>query len=184
MVRTIVLAGITLLLAVPAFAQFSQDDYPRIEMAMGYANLAFPSFSTFNSIEHHSGFSTHMGFNLSRKFGIENYTGIYGLGQGVTLISNIVGGKIMWRKSRVVPFAVGGIGIGYFTASSGGYYSSSSSFATRYGGGADIPFNDSMGLKIDVSRLGSHGDIPRSLTGNSWITNWNISTGINFTLSN
>ena len=60
MVRTIVLAGITLLLAVPAFAQFSQDDYPKIEMAMGYANLGFPSFSTFNSIEHHSGFSTHM----------------------------------------------------------------------------------------------------------------------------
>ena len=181
MVRTVVVACFVLLLAVPALAQ---DDYPKIEMAMGYANLGFPSITTPNTIEHHSGFATHLGFNLSRNFGVENYTGIYGLGQGVTLISNIMGGKVMYRHSRIVPFVVGGLGIGYFTQSSQGYASASSSFATRYGFGADIPFNDSMGWKVDVSRLATHGDIARALTGNSWTTHWNISTGIIFTLSN
>jgi hypothetical protein len=176
MVRTVVVAFFVLLLAVPAFAQ---DDYPRVEMAMGYTNLGFPSFTTANSTDHHSGFATHMGFNLSRNLGFENYTGVYGMGQGVTLISNLFGGKAMYRGARVVPFVVAGLGVGYFTASSQGYVSSASTFATRYGFGADIPFNDSMGWKIDVSRLGMGNPFTESRT-----TNWNISTGIVFTLSN
>jgi opacity protein-like surface antigen len=182
MVRTVVVASFLLLLAVPALAQ---DDYPRIELAMGYANLGFPSFdfNNFGETTRHSGFATHMGFNLTRTFGIENYTGIYGLGKlqgaGVTLISNIVSGKVMYRASRIVPYAVAGIGVGYFSTDFG----SDTGFSVRYGGGADIPFSDSFGFKVDVSRLGTHGDLPR-IFGNSWSTNWNISTGIVFTLSN
>ena len=176
MVRILVVVCFVLVLAVPALAQ---DDYPKVEMAMGYANLGFPSLTTVDKIDHHSGFATHMSFNLSKNLGFENYTGIYGMGQGVTLISNIFGGKIMARFPRVVPFVVGGLGVGYFTQSSQGYVSSASSFAVRYGFGADVPMNDSMGIKIDVSRVGMGNPFFGNRT-----TNWNISTGVVFTLSN
>ena len=39
MVRVIVAAVFVLLVAIPALAQ---DDFPRIEMSMGYANVGFP----------------------------------------------------------------------------------------------------------------------------------------------
>lgn len=176
MVRSVLVTCFVLLLAVPALAQ---DDYPKVEMAMGYANFGFPSLTTFATTDHHSGFATHMGFNLTRSLGFENYTGIYGMGQGVTLITNVFGGKAMYRGSRIVPFVVGGLGVGYFTQSSQGYVSSASSFAVRYGFGADIPFSDSMAWKVDVSRIGMGNPFLGERT-----TNWNISTGIVFTLSN
>jgi len=179
MVRIVVVAFFVLLPAVPAFAQ---DDYPRVEMAMGYANLGFPSLTTATGTDHHSGFATHMGFNLTRSLGFENYTGVYGMGQGVTLISNLFGGKAMYRASRIVPFVVAGLGVGYFTASSSQGYLSASTFAIRYGFGADVPFSDSMAWKIDVSRLGMGNPFLPPPGGRT--TNWNISTGIVFTLSN
>ncbi len=40
MVRVIVAALFAVLIALPAMAQ---DDYPRIEMSLGYANLGFPA---------------------------------------------------------------------------------------------------------------------------------------------
>jgi len=178
MVRTVFLACFILLLTIPAFAQ---EDYPRIQNSMGYANLSFPDFgSATGAISHHSGFANSTGFNLTRTLGLENYMGIYGLGGGVTLISDLFGGKATYRAAKVAPYVLAGLGIGYFTASTSYGYASSSSFATRFGAGVDIPINDSMAWKVEISRMNFHFQ-----TGTSaWTNGTNISTGIVFTLSN
>ena len=46
MVKSIVVACFVLLLAIPALAQ---DDYPKIQTSLGYANLSFPDLSTLGS---------------------------------------------------------------------------------------------------------------------------------------
>src|SRR5262249_43465972 len=131
---------------------------------------------------HHSGFSNQTSFNLTRTYGLDNFTGIYGLGNGVTLISDVFGGKVMHRFEKFVPYGLAGIGIGYFTASSGGtVVAAQSSFATRYGAGFDIPISDSLAWKVEVSRMGFHFK-PDGTSG--WTNSTNISTGIVFTLSN
>ena len=140
MVRTIVVACFVLLLALPAMVQ---DDYPRIQTSMGYANLSFPDLTT-GVRGHHSGFANSTSFNLTKTYGLDNYMGIYGVGQGVTLIADFFGGKIMYRGAHAVPYGLAGIGVGYFTASTAQGYGSLSSFATRVGAGLDIPINDSM----------------------------------------
>src|SRR5262249_12336698 len=114
MVRTVIAACFVLLLAIPALAQ---EDYPKIQTAMGYANLGFVDFGTGNS-SRHSGFANQTGFNLTKTWGLENYMGIYGLGSGVTLISDFFGGKATYRAAKVAPYALAGIGVGYFTQSS------------------------------------------------------------------
>ena len=157
------------LTAVPALAQ--DDDYPRLETTIGYANLAFPNFDD-GKTGHHSGFAMHNGLNLTRWFGIENYTGVYSMGSRVTLITNIVGGKLMARSAHAVPYVVVGLGGGYFTSD----YSYGSVFNTRLGGGVDVPLNDSMSWKFDISRMSIHSGV--------WISNWNFSTGVTFNILN
>jgi hypothetical protein len=184
MVRTVVVACFVLLLAFPAMAQ---EDYPRIQTSLGYANLSFPAL--LSEAGHHSGFANQTSFNLTKTWGLDNYMGIYGVGQGVTLISDFFGGKAMYRTARVVPYALAGIGVGYFTDSSSG--GGLSSFATRFGAGADIPINDSMAWKVEVSRMAFHSGIfgeirafQRSSSTSSWASGTNISVGIVFTISN
>ena len=178
MVRSVVIACFVLLLAVPALAQ---EDYPRIQTSMGYANLDFPDFFTGAS-GRHSGFANSTSFNLTRTWGLDNYMGIYSLGQGVTMIADFFGGKAMYRGSKVVPYALAGIGVGYFTAATSYGYGSQSAFAHRIGAGADVPFNDTMAIRIEVSRMGFHIGTPASTS--SWTNSTNISAGIVFTLSN
>jgi hypothetical protein len=177
MVRIVFVACFILLLTIPAFAQ---EDYPRIQNSMGYANLSFPDFTTGEN-SRHSGFANSTGFNLTRSLGLENYMGIYGLGSGVTMISDLFGGKATYRAARVAPYVLAGLGIGYFTASTSYGYASSSSFATRFGAGVDIPINDSMAWKVELSRMNFHF---RTVPTSAWTNGTNFSTGIVFTLSN
>ena len=93
MVRTFVVTCFVLLLAIPALAQ---DDFPRIQTSMGYANMNFPDFTTGVS-SRHSGFANETSFNLTKTYGLDNYMGVYGLGQGITLISDFFSGKVMYR---------------------------------------------------------------------------------------
>jgi opacity protein-like surface antigen len=174
---------VLLFLALPAMAQ---DDYPRIEMSMGYANLGYPCCSgTIGDTSHHSGFFTTQGFNLNRMFGIENYFGYYGLGgknvigSNVSMLANMIGGKLAARTERFTPYVSAGIGVGYITddVSFG-----QSSFGTRVGPGVDIRLNDSMSWKVDVTRFSFHQQF--TVSGGSWSSGWNIATGITFTLSN
>ena len=183
MVRVIVAALFAVLIALPAMAQ---DDYPRIEMSLGYANLGFPCCSTIGDSSRHSGFASTQGFNLTRIFGIENYFGYYALGgknnpflgRNVSLIANMVGGKIAARTERAVPYFSAGIGVGYLTddVSFG-----QTSFATRFGPGVDIKLNDSMAWKVDFTRMSFHQQFTAAST---WSSGWNLSTGIVFVLSN
>jgi hypothetical protein len=177
MVRSVIAAFFVLLIALPLWAQ---EDFPRIQNAMGYANLGFPSFSTGESARH-SGFANQTSFNLTSTWGLDNYMGIYTLGDGVTLISDFFGGKAMYRAARVVPYALAGLGIGYFTASTAYGYGSSSSFATRYGGGFDVPINDSMAWKVEISRMAFRF---RTTAESGWTNSTNFAAGIVFTLSN
>jgi len=177
MVKTVFVACFVLLLAIPALAQ--QDDYPKIQTSMGYAHLSFPDLTT-GVVGHHSGFSNSTGFNLTRTLGLENYMGIYGVGQGSTLIADFFGGKATYRAAKVSPYALAGIGVGYFTASTSAGYGAASSFATRVGAGLDVPINDTMAIKVEYSRMNFH--IQLTPTG-SWTGGNNIQAGIVFTLA-
>src|SRR5436305_7758163 len=132
MVKTIVGLCFVFLAAIPALAQ---DDYPKIQTSLGYANLSLPSTSALSG--HHSGFANETSFNLTRTYGLNNYMGIYSLGTGVTLIGDFFGGKIQYRGAKAVPYALAGIGVGYFTASTSAGYAAQSSFAHRFGAGVD-----------------------------------------------
>ena len=176
MVRTVVVVCFGLLLAIPAMAQ---DEYPRVQTSMGYTNLSFPDFATGDTA-HHSGFANQTGFNLTRTWGLENYMGIYGLGNGVTLISDLFGGKATYRASRFAPYALAGLGIGYFTQSTSFGTAAQSTFATRFGAGVDVPINDSLAWKVEVSRMGFH---LRTSPDSGWTSGTNITAGIVFTLA-
>ena len=184
MVKNAVVVLFVLLCAIPAMAQ---EDYPKVQTSMGYANLSFwdfgnPSFGRSPTLptSHHSGFANETGFNLTRNFGMNNYMGIYGLGSGIAtggngimMISDLFGGKAMYRASRVVPYAVAGLGFGYLTESSGSY-SFGSAFATRFGGGVEIPFKESLAWKFEISRMSFHFG--------GWTSGTNFQTGIVFTI--
>jgi opacity protein-like surface antigen len=176
MVRIIVAVCFALLLALPALAQ---EDYPKIQTSMGYANLSFIDFGTGNK-SHHSGFANETSFSLTRTLGLSNYMGIYGLGQGTTLIADFFGGKATYRTSKFSPYATAGIGIGYFTQSTSAGYGASSSFAHRFGAGIDGPINDLMGWKFEVSRMGFH---IQTTANSAWTSGTNISAGVVFTLA-
>jgi len=181
MVKTIVVACFVLLLAIPALAQ---DDFPRIQTSMGYANLSFPDLTT-GIVGHHSGFSNETSFNLTKNYGLSNYMGIYGVGTGSTLISDFFGGKVMYRGAKVVPYATAGIGVGYFTASTAYGYGAQSSFATRVGAGADIPLGDILAIKVEYSRMNFHVNFGFDPTNTgAWTGGNNISVGVVFTLVN
>jgi hypothetical protein len=142
-------------------------------MGMGYATVGFDTTGS-GQRDRHSGFAIHTALNFSRALGIENYSGFYSLGNDITLVSNLIGGKAAWRGGGlVVPYGVAGLGISYATSS---YSSSGTAFSTRLGGGFDLRLNEAFSLKFDVSRMGFHFG--------SWISGTNFSTGIVFTLSN
>ena len=193
MVRIAAVGVFVLLCAVPVMAQ---EDFPRIQTSLGYANL---NFLDYNSVDfsgaptgakaHHSGFANETGFNFTKNWGVSNYMGVYSLGgssvfgSNVTLISDIIGGKARLPTSRAVPYATAGIGFGYSTASACySYFGCGGSLAARYGGGVDIPFNDVLGLKVEVSRMSFHLQT-NPLVGASWVSGVNISTGVVFTLA-
>src|SRR5262245_51196407 len=194
MVRVIVAASFAMLIAIPTMAQ---EDFPRVEISLGYANLGFnccsnivyEGFPCCGNIlfahKRHSGFASTQGLNLTRIFGIENYFGYYGLGgkntlgANASLIVNTVGGKIAARTERAVPYFTAGIGVGYIT---GDYPFGQSSFAMRWGPGVDIKMNDLMAWKIDFSRMSFNENF--TFSGRSWSSGWNVATGIVFVLSN
>lgn len=176
MVRTVIASCFALLLAIPALAQ---EDYPKIQTSMGYGNVSFPDFTTGES-KRHSGFINQTGFNLTKTWGLENYMGIYSLGQGVTMIADFFGGKATYRFSKFAPYANAGLGVGYFTQSTSYGYGATSSFATRYGAGFDIPINDTMAWKFEVSRMNFH---LQTTANSSWTSGTNFMTGVVFTLA-
>jgi len=172
MVRTGAVVCFVLFLAVPALAQ---EDFPRIQTSMGYANVSLLG-------SRHSGFANETGFNLTPTWGLNNYMGIYSLGDGLTMISNFFGGKATYRAARVAPYVQAGIGIGYFSQStSQGIFDYGTKFGTKFGGGVDVPISESMAIKAEVSRMTFKF---RTTPESGWLTGTNFSTGIVFTLAN
>ena len=182
MVKIVAVVLFVLLSVIPVLAQ---EDYPKVQTSFGYANLGFVDFGNPNfgftptaPTSRHSGFANETGFNLTRNLGINNYMGIYGLGGGITMISDLFGGKAMYRTAKAVPYGVAGIGFGYLTSSQG--YGLGSSFATRFGAGVDVPFKESLAWKFEISRMSFHLNLtdPNS----SWTSGTNFQTGIVFTI--
>ena len=176
MVKIATVVLFVFLCAVPVMAQ---EDYPKVQTSFGYANLGFADFNspTFPfPTSRHSGFANETGFNLTRNLGINNYMGIYGLGGGITMISDLFGGKAMYRTARAVPYGVAGIGFGYLTSSNYGY---GSSFGTRFGAGVDVPFKESLAWKFEISRMSFH---LQTTANSSWTSGTNFQTGIVFTI--
>ena len=177
------IAAVVLFVLLSAIPVMAQEDYPKVQTSMGYANLGFvdfgnPSlgFTPTPPTAHHSGFANETGFNLTRNLGINNYMGIYGLGGGITMISDLFGGKAMYRTARAVPYGVAGIGFGYLTSSS---YGLGSSFGTRFGAGVDVPFKESLAWKFEISRMSFH---LQTTANSSWTSGTNFQTGIVFTI--
>src|SRR5947207_8644487 len=136
------IAAVLVLVGLFAIPVMAQDDYPRIQTSLGYANLGMLDFGkppdvlgNLTQTSRHSGFANETGFNFTRSLGVSNYMGVYGLGGNVTMIADFIGGKAMYRTQRAVPYALAGIGFAYLSS---GYYGYGSSFATRWGGGVDI----------------------------------------------
>lgn len=193
MVKIAAVGVLVLLCAVPVMAQ---DDFPRIQTSLGYANL---DFLDYNSVDltgaptgakaHHSGFANETGFNFTKNLGVTNYLGVYSLGgssvfgSNVTLIADFIGGKAMWRTSRAVPYGTAGIGFGHSTAQiCYSYFGCGGSFAGRYGGGVDIPINDFFGLKFEVTRMSFHLQTAVGAPA-AWNSGINIQTGVVITLA-
>ena len=198
MVKTLLAAFLLFLIAVPALAQ---DDFPRIEVGFGYANLTLPPPAaspatgilsgaptpTATGSTHNSGFSMVTDLNFTKTFGFENYTGYYSLGNGYQLFTNIMCGKVAYRTDKFTPYATAGIGGANSIVNAGGFYASSGSgLATKLGGGVDYRFSDVMALKFDVSRLQVHSPVYDPFTGlqtgSVWLGKFNLSAGIVLTI--
>jgi len=183
LVKTLLAASLLLLFTVPAMAQ---DDFPRVEMGFGYANLGLPA-SSASDVQHNSGFAMHTNFSFTRALGIDNYTGYYSLGSGSNLFTNIFSGKLTYRSNKVAPYIVAGLGGAQVSIQQGGYYySGGSSLATRLGGGVDYRFSDVMAFRVDLSKLQMHtGCATVSAAGacsGGWIGKMNIATSVVFTI--
>jgi len=184
MVKTAAVVTLLLLCAIPVMAQ---DDYPKIQTSLGYANLGLLDFGSVNPFDgsltgatsRHSGFANETGFNFTRSLGVTNYMGVYGLGGNVTMIADFIGGKAAYRTQRAIPYGTAGIGFAYLSSGGYGY---GSSFATRWGGGVEIPMSDVLGLKFEVTRMSFHLQTD-PLGGASWVSGVNFQTGVVFTLA-
>src|SRR5947207_9362854 len=137
------IAAVLVLVGLFAIPVMAQDDYPRIQTSLGYANLGMLDFGkppdvlgNLTQTSHHSGFANETGFNFTRSLGVSNYMGIYGLGNNTTMIADFIGGKAMYRAARAVPYGLASIGFAYLTSQTS--YYGSSSFAVRWGGGVDV----------------------------------------------
>jgi hypothetical protein len=177
------IAAVLVLVSLFAIPVMAQDDYPRIQTSLGYANLGMLDYAnpnpdgTLTATTRHSGFANETGFNFTRSLGVNNYMGVYSLGGNVTMIADFIGGKASYRTARVIPYGVAGIGFAYLSFSYG------SSFANRFGGGVDIPLNDSLALKFEVSRMNFHLQTNLATGTSSWVHGVNFQTGIVFTLA-
>ena len=191
MVKTVFAALVLFLIAVPALAQ--QEDFPRIQMGFGYANLsiAVPTCTVVNldgtcatidnSNHHSSGFMSNMNFNFTRNIGLDYYLGYYSIpaggGSSNYLFTNIFGAKLMYPTDKITPFVVAGIGIGSgLSGYSCSFYGCTSGSAATYrlGGGADYKLSDAFYIRVDISKLQVHSS--------GWVGGANIAGGLVFTL--
>jgi hypothetical protein len=191
MVKIAAVGLLVLLCAIPVMAQ---DEFPRIQTTLGYANLNLIDYGKVDlftgiptgATAHHSGFANETGFNFTKNWGVNNLFGIYslgGIGTSVTLITDMIGGKAMYHTTRATPYGTAGIGFAYSTASvCYSYYGCGGSLAGRYGGGVDVPVNDVLSVKFEVSRMSFHLQTDPT-AGATWNSGINFLTGVVFTLA-
>jgi len=157
MVRMSVAALLLMVVSVPAFAQ---DDYPRVEMSIGYSNIGFNGIPQLTCLPgqckstRHSGFTSTQGFNFKSWLGVENMLGYYGLGNNLSMLSNTFGLKAAFRGGGpITPYGVAGLGGGsLFSERSGG---GAGGFNTRLGVGFEYGAADGMRFRVDASRMGA-----------------------------
>lgn len=172
MVKLFLMLGLVFAFTSPVFAQ---DDYPVFQIAPGYGNYGNENL-TGNS-GRHSGFTLDTDFNLNSKLGIELFTGYYSLGSNTTAYTNTFGGIYSLRKnSHVIPFGVAGFGFGIIQLQTPFGTAQGRSMAYRLGGGVDIPFHDSLAIRVSATSLGFHFN-------HAWESGANYSVGVVLNLS-
>lgn len=174
MVKYVCALLLVMAFCAPAFAQ----DYAQFEISMGYSNLGIKNLEPITG--RHSGFGTYQTFNLTSLFAIENYVGYYGLGDQVgtktQLITTTFGGRFNYRSAGPVLYGNAGLGGGFLLLPNAGV-GSNNGFAFRLGGGVDIPWGDSLAVKVDVTRQSFR--LPNIVTGiTDWRSGVNIMGGI------
>lgn len=173
--------AVMVLLVVMGVPAMAQDEFPRLQMGFGYANMTLPTIGSAASgvvidSGHHSGFTSQFDFNFTKAIGFDYYMGYYGLGNGFQYFTNIFGGKLMLQTDKVTPYLVAGIGSGNFLYSSGGQsYGLGGGAAARLGGGIDYKIGDSFYWRTEVTKLQSHAP-------GTWVGKANIATGVVFTV--
>ena len=113
--------------------------------------------------------------------GLEDYTGVYYLHRTI-VVTNVPGAKIAPRLAggRIVPFAVAGFGLAYYSETNSGFFGSGSttsrglSAAARYGLGTDVQVNRSWGVRAEATKLALHST--------QWTNHWNLAGGVVFSI--
>ena len=148
--RKIGTAFCLLMLAVP----FTAQNYQRVQLGFGYSKLQLPA--GFVTTPRH-GFDLQLGFNLNRWFGIDNHITAYEPRGSSGFVAGLSGGKVRVPNvfgGRVVPYGVAGVGVGQVRESR--YYGSGPMMTARWGGGGEFPINNSLGVRVELTRTSIH----------------------------
>ena len=177
MVKTVTVCLTLILIVAFAAPVFAQDDYPKVEVALGYGNIGVGKLAAGR----HSGFAMDADYNFSKALGAEVYTGYYGLGSTLgtnsSLYTNTFGLRAALRKNaHIVPFVDAGFGFSSLQSNSG----SARAMATRIGGGLDIPIHDSIAIRLGATKMAFHFHPDAT---HAWSSGMNYTVGIAFNLT-
>ena len=131
------------------FVTAQESGAPAVEVGVNYSFVHVTSPQGLGSYGENGG-SASFAYNVNRTLGLVGDLGGYDSGNlGVHTFSYMVGPRLNWRMSRVVPyvqFLFGGIHEWGF-ANSDGTSSTPNAFATAAGGGVDINITRHIALK-------------------------------------
>ena len=141
----------------------AQDELPRFQIGASYANLKLPSGGTTTA--RHTGFATTAGMNFSPWIGVENHLGLYKLGFGTTLVTDIVSARPTGRAlsgNAVVPYGVIGYGVGHITQGNNVRYKQGTVPVFRLAGGLEFLVIKPLSVRVEVGRLWLRSGIAES----------------------
>jgi hypothetical protein len=125
---------------------------------------------------------------LKSWLGAENYIGYYGLGEstiygtGASLFTDMPGIRVTKRGlGMLAPYAVAGFGGASLRFKNLG---SIRMMSARIGAGVEYRLTDSIGIKIDVSRMTFHIGDGGVSGASSWSSGANYSGGVVFAILN
>jgi hypothetical protein len=138
---------VLMLTAAPLLAQ---SEFPRAQVFGGYSYLSADT-SGLSGRESLNGWNGQASVNLNRWLGLTaDFGGYYGSPQGVTVhdFSYVFGPTLTYRAQHFAPFFHALFGGNHISGSAAGMSGSDNAFAVVIGGGLDLPFKSSWGLRL------------------------------------